>query len=68
MNIKKQSTGRFSRLKNKISNWFDSRLTRHVVSGLVVIALNQVLIAQHVPAPMAAEISQAAGALIKGQQ
>ncbi len=66
MNIKKPS--RFNRLKNKVSDWFDSRLTRHVVSGLVVIALNQVLIAQHVPAPMAAEISQAAGALIKGQQ
>ncbi len=66
MNIKKPS--RFNRLKNKVSDWFESRLTRHVVSGLVVLALNQVLLSQHVPPPIATEISQAAGALVKGQQ
>lgn len=65
MNIKKPS--RVTAFKTKVKNWFNRPLIRHIVSGLVIVSLNNVLNG-HLPAPIAAEISQAAGALVKGQQ
>jgi hypothetical protein len=65
MNIKKPS--RFTALKTKVKAWFNSPWTRHIVSGLVIVSLNNVLNG-HLPAPIAAEISKAAGAIIEGQQ
>lgn len=65
MNIKKPSS--FTKFKTKVKTWFSSPWTRHIVSGLVVVSLNNVLNG-YLPSPIAAEISKAAGAIIQGQQ
>lgn len=59
---------RLSRLGTTIKKWFSTPLMRHIASGLVIVSLNNVLNHYPIPAPIAAQISNAAGALIEGKQ
>lgn len=61
MTPKKQPT------KSKLSRWFSRPLTRHVMAGLVVLGLQNLLISQHIPPNVAVPISTAVGKLIEGQ-
>lgn len=57
-----------NKIKTTFKKWFSRALTRHVVAGVVIIGLQNVLINQNVDPQTAKDISELAGQLIKGEQ
>lgn len=53
-------------LKTKVKNWFNRPVIRHVVSGLIVLALQNVLINQNVDPQTASQASALIGKAIGG--
>ncbi len=53
-------------LKTKIKNWFSRPIMRHVVSGLIVLTLQNVLINQNIDPQTASQAAALLGKAIGG--